>query len=32
VEAAQKEILVQARRLAEQGSLILSGQGGEAYV
>jgi flagellar motor switch protein FliG len=32
VETAQKEILVQARRLAEQGSLVLAGQGGEAYV
>lgn len=32
VEAAQKEILNQARRLAEQGSLILAGSGGEAYV
>ncbi|HXF08721.1 MAG TPA: flagellar motor switch protein FliG [Candidatus Acidoferrales bacterium] len=32
VEAAQKEILNQARRLAEQGRLILAGSGGEAYV
>lgn len=32
VEAAQKEILVRARQLADQGSLILAGQGGEAYV
>jgi flagellar motor switch protein FliG len=32
VEAAQKEILAQARRLADQGTLILAGQGGEAYV
>ena len=32
VEAAQKDILGHARRLAEQGSLVLAGRGGEAYV
>lgn len=32
VETAQKEILAQARRLADAGNLILAGQGGEAYV
>ncbi len=32
VEAAQKEILTAARRLAEAGELALSGKGGEEYV
>lgn len=32
VEAAQKEILAVARRMAEAGEIVLGGQGGEAYV
>lgn len=32
VEAAQKEILAVARRMAEAGEIVLSAQGGEAYV
>lgn len=32
VEAAQKEILGVARRLAESGELVLGGKGGEQYV
>ncbi len=32
VEAAQKEILVASRRLAEEGRLSLGGKGGEEYV
>jgi flagellar motor switch protein FliG len=32
VEAAQKEILVTARRMAEEGRLALGGKGGETYV
>jgi len=32
VEAAQKEILLAARRLAEEGRLSLGGKGGEEYV
>jgi flagellar motor switch protein FliG len=32
VEAAQKEILAIARKLAEAGTIILGGSGGEAYV
>jgi flagellar motor switch protein FliG len=32
VEAAQKEILLTARRLAEEGRLSLGGKGGEEYV
>jgi flagellar motor switch protein FliG len=32
VEAAQKEILATARKLAEAGTIILGGSGGEAYV
>jgi flagellar motor switch protein FliG len=32
VEAAQKEILVTARRMGEEGRLQLGGKGGEAYV
>lgn len=32
VEAAQKEILAVARRMAEAGTLALGGKGGEAYV
>ena len=32
VEAAQKEILVTARKMAEEGRLALGGKGGETYV
>jgi flagellar motor switch protein FliG len=32
VEAAQKEILVTARKIAEEGRLSLGGKGGETYV
>ncbi len=32
VEASQKEIIVTARRMAEEGRLALGGKGGEAYV
>jgi len=32
VEAAQKEVLAVARRMAEAGTLALGGKGGEAYV
>jgi flagellar motor switch protein FliG len=32
VEAAQKEILLTARRMAEEGRLALGGKGGEQYV
>ena len=32
VEAAQKEILITARRMGEEGRLQLGGKGGEAYV
>lgn len=32
VEAAQKEILVIARRMSESGDLALGGQGGEEYI
>jgi flagellar motor switch protein FliG len=32
VEAAQKEILAVARRMAEAGTIVLGGKGGEAYV
>jgi len=32
VEAAQKEILSIARRMAESGEIVLGGQGGEEYV
>lgn len=32
VEAAQKEILAVARRMAEAGTIALGGKGGEAYV
>jgi flagellar motor switch protein FliG len=32
VEAAQKEILVAARKLAEAGTIVLGNSGGEAYV
>lgn len=32
VEAAQKEILVVARRLAEAGEMVLGGKGGDEYV
>ncbi len=32
VEAAQKEIITVARRLAEEGSIMLRGSGGDAYV
>ncbi|MGH8144468.1 MAG: flagellar motor switch protein FliG [Steroidobacteraceae bacterium] len=32
VEASQKEILVTARRMAEEGRLALGGKGGETYV
>jgi flagellar motor switch protein FliG len=32
VEAAQKEILAIARRMAEAGEIVLGGQGGEEYV
>ena len=32
VEAAQKEILATARRLADEGELVLGSRGGEAYV
>ncbi len=32
VEAAQKEILAQARKLADAGAMSLGGKGGEAYV
>lgn len=32
VEAAQKEILVTARRMAEEGRLSIGGKGGETYV
>jgi flagellar motor switch protein FliG len=32
VEAAQKEILVIARRLADAGTIALGGAGGEQYV
>jgi flagellar motor switch protein FliG len=32
VEAAQKEILVTARKMAEEGRLSLGGKGGETYV
>ncbi|MEO8315212.1 MAG: flagellar motor switch protein FliG [Pseudomonadota bacterium] len=32
VEAAQKEILVAARKLAEAGTIVLGSSGGEAYV
>ncbi len=32
VEAAQKEILVTARRMSEEGRLALGGKGGEQYV
>jgi flagellar motor switch protein FliG len=32
VEAAQKEIIVTARRMAEEGRLSIGGKGGEAYV
>ena len=32
VEAAQKEILVEVRKLAEAGTIVLSGKGGEQYV
>jgi flagellar motor switch protein FliG len=32
VEAAQKEILVTARRMAEEGRINLGGKGGEQYV
>jgi len=32
VEAAQKEILVTARRMSEEGRLQLGGKGGEQYV
>jgi flagellar motor switch protein FliG len=32
VEAAQKEIIVTARRMAEEGRLSIGGKGGETYV
>ena len=32
VEAAQKEILAVARRLADSGDLVLGGKGGDQYV
>jgi flagellar motor switch protein FliG len=32
VEAAQKEILLAARKLAEAGTISLGGKGGEQYV
>jgi flagellar motor switch protein FliG len=32
VEAAQKEVLVIARKLADAGTIVLGGSGGEAYV
>jgi flagellar motor switch protein FliG len=32
VEAAQKEILAAAKRLADAGTISLGGKGGEAYV
>jgi flagellar motor switch protein FliG len=32
VEAAQKEVLAMARRLAEAGALVLSGKGADKYV
>jgi flagellar motor switch protein FliG len=32
VEAAQKEILAIARRLADAGTIVLGGAGGEQYV
>jgi flagellar motor switch protein FliG len=32
VEAAQKEILLAARKLADEGSINLGGKGGEEYV
>jgi flagellar motor switch protein FliG len=32
VEAAQKEILIAARKLAEAGTIVLGNSGGEAYV
>ncbi len=32
VEAAQKEILVEVRKLVEAGTVVLSGKGGEQYV
>jgi len=32
VEAAQKEILVIARRMSEEGRLQLGGKGGDEYV
>ena len=32
VEAAQKEIVIVARRLAEDGTIMLRGSGGDAYV
>ena len=32
VEAAQKEILVAARKLADAGTIVLGNSGGEAYV
>lgn len=32
VEAAQKEILIAARRLADEGRVVLGGKGGEQYV
>ena len=32
VEAAQKEILVAARKLADEGTINLGGKGGEEYV
>jgi flagellar motor switch protein FliG len=32
VEAAQKEILVTARRMSDEGKVQLGGKGGEEYV
>jgi flagellar motor switch protein FliG len=32
VEGAQKEILVAARKLADEGTINLGGKGGEEYV
>ncbi len=32
VEAAQKEVLIAARKLADDGTIALGGKGGEAYV
>jgi flagellar motor switch protein FliG len=32
VEAAQKEILVTAKRMSDEGRLALGGKGGEEYV